>query len=79
MDDVTADCVNDPESLQFSVDLPNGTYAVAVWVGTLAPPLTHISVFANGQPVKEDFDSRTLCLRLPDTKENKNAKESPNS
>jgi len=60
VDGVTADCINDPESLQFSVDLPNGQYDVAIWVGNLATPLTHISVFANEQPLKENFDSRTL-------------------
>ena len=60
LDDLTVDCVNDPESLEFSVDLPNGTYDLSVWVGNLARPLAHITVVANGEAVKEDFDSRTL-------------------
>jgi len=67
VDDMTVDCVNDPESLQFSVDIANGTYDVAIWVGDLTTPLTHISVLANGRPLKEDFDSRTLWRMNMDT------------
>jgi len=66
-DGLTADCVSDPESLEFCVTLANGTYDVAVWVGDLATPLTHISISANGKSMKEDFDSRTLWRLHMDT------------
>jgi len=67
VDDLTVDCVNDPESLQFRVDIPDGMYDVAVWVGNLSVPLAHISAFANGKPIKEDFDSRTLWWHTMET------------
>ncbi len=67
VDDVTVDCVSDPESLAFRIDLPNGAYDVGVWVGNLSVPLARISVLANGKPVKEDFDSRTLWWHTMET------------
>jgi len=57
---MTVDCVMDPESLVFRTDLPNGEYDVSIWVGNLARPLSRLTLFANGKPLKEDFDSRTL-------------------
>ncbi len=60
VDELTVDCVNDPEALEFSVHLPNGTYHVALWVGNLERPLAHVTASVNERTLKEDFDSRTL-------------------
>jgi len=68
VDDLTVDCVDDPESLHFRVDIPNGAYDVSIWIGDLAMPLARISVSANGKTLKEDFDSRTLWWHPVETK-----------